>query len=250
MEQLLQSLSNAQNTSNVSSEEDPAESWEQTHNSKLIFIIHKRTKGSFGITFLDSSEEISVKDSMRIIDSLRTIDPYKNIDIIIHTSGGDLAQTEVIIKVLLKHKGKIRIYIPYRAASAGTLISLCANEIYLGLGAYLTPVDPQLGGISTLNVMKYVDSDFSPQTSWISDLITFLKSNSQQSINRVTRICENILIQREYNKIETDKLIREFLISVEYQHNQTFMFDDLCSDLKNVHDGCPAAIYEIFKLNR
>ena len=62
---------------------------------------------------------------------------------VIHTPGGELFTSYKIAAYLRNKFKKIDMFVPYRAASGGTLICCAANSIYMGDLANLTPVDPQ-----------------------------------------------------------------------------------------------------------
>ncbi len=53
------------------------------------------------------------------------------LDIILHTPGGLVLATEQIANALIRHKGKITVFIPHYAMSGGTMLSLAADEIVL-----------------------------------------------------------------------------------------------------------------------
>jgi hypothetical protein len=72
------------------------------------------------------------------------IPPGKNVDIILHTVGGSSINAKLLIDALMNHNGRRRIFIPYKAYSAGTLISLTGHCIYMNKNAHLTPFDTQI----------------------------------------------------------------------------------------------------------
>lgn len=63
--------------------------------------------------------------------------------LVVHTPGGELFTSYKIAAYLRKKFTNISVFIPYRAASGGTLICCAANAVYMGDLANLTPVDPQ-----------------------------------------------------------------------------------------------------------
>lgn len=64
--------------------------------------------------------------------------------LVIHTPGGSLYAATKIAKYISNSFKEIDIYVPYEAASGGTMICLVANEIILDRIANLTPIDPQI----------------------------------------------------------------------------------------------------------
>jgi membrane-bound ClpP family serine protease len=49
-----------------------------------------------------------------------------------------------MVDALMQHRGRIRVFIPYKAYSAGTLLALTGHEIYMSPYAHLTPIDTQV----------------------------------------------------------------------------------------------------------
>lgn len=68
----------------------------------------------------------------------------KNLDLILHTPGGDYEATKRIINYLHETYSHVRIFIPHMAMSGGTLIACAADEIYMGPYSSLGPTDPQV----------------------------------------------------------------------------------------------------------
>lgn len=67
-----------------------------------------------------------------------------NLDLVIHTPGGDYEATKRIISYLHETYKHIRVFIPHMAMSGGTLIACAADEIYMGPYSSLGPTDPQI----------------------------------------------------------------------------------------------------------
>lgn len=67
----------------------------------------------------------------------------KELDLIIHTPGGDYEATKRIINYLHETYSHIRTIIPHLAMSGGTLIACASDEIYMGPYSSLGPTDPQ-----------------------------------------------------------------------------------------------------------
>lgn len=66
------------------------------------------------------------------------------IDVWLETSGGDADAAYKVVSLLRSYAATIRLIIPDRAKSAGTLIALGADEIYMAPAAELGPLDVQV----------------------------------------------------------------------------------------------------------
>lgn len=66
------------------------------------------------------------------------------LDIILHSPGGDPDATASIVKYLRKKFSHIRVFVPLAAMSAATMWALAADEIVMGKHSQLGPIDPQI----------------------------------------------------------------------------------------------------------
>lgn len=105
-----------------------------------------------------SSSSVTEWDISGFMRVMNTLDRSKGLDLIMQTPGGDPLAAEGIVEYLqAEFHGDIRVIVPYCAYSAGTLISCAAKSIILGKHSFLGPVDPQLGHVACLNIIKEFD---------------------------------------------------------------------------------------------
>lgn len=95
---------------------------------------------------------ISADDIAPFGSMLSTIGEVNNLDLMIHSPGGNGVVAEKIVDMCRSHcKQHFRVIVPNMAKSAATLISLGANEIVMGYCSELGPIDPQkiinIGGV-------------------------------------------------------------------------------------------------------
>ena len=79
----------------------------------------------------------------------------RELDLIIHSGGGDPDAAEAIVDYLRSKFVHIRVFVPVSAMSAATMIALSADEIVLGRHSHLGPIDLQVP-VSTPNGFVYV----------------------------------------------------------------------------------------------
>lgn len=77
-----------------------------------------------------------------------------NVDLLIETNGGFTDATEKICSVLLNAKIDLRVIVPRRAKSNGTVIAFCGRSILMGCDSELGPIDPFVNGIPADFVRK------------------------------------------------------------------------------------------------
>jgi hypothetical protein len=78
----------------------------------------------------------------------------KEVDIIIHSPGGQADTTERIVSILRNRFEKIHFLVPHSAYSAATMLALSGNSITLHPSATLGPIDPQLNGIPARSIIR------------------------------------------------------------------------------------------------
>lgn len=113
---------------------------EKHRNRPLIVYVTSHRPGLSAMITNDAIREIE--------DQLIELKPNTHeLDLLINSFGGDgITSWKIVglIRQYLGEKGKLYVIIPHEAYSAGTLIALGANEIYMHNHACLGPTDPQL----------------------------------------------------------------------------------------------------------
>jgi len=85
------------------------------------------------------------EDAVReFIDQIDAIDHSSEIDVMIHSFGGDALAAWKLMSILREQFEKVSVLVPYMAFSAATLFALGADEIVMHPRASLGPIDPQI----------------------------------------------------------------------------------------------------------
>jgi len=69
---------------------------------------------------------------------------FKNLDVILHTPGGDIDAAFLFSKLLMKATEELNIIVPWYSKSAGTLMCLSADELIMTNLSELGPLDTQI----------------------------------------------------------------------------------------------------------
>ncbi|OYU19695.1 MAG: serine dehydrogenasease [Rhodobacteraceae bacterium PARR1] len=85
-------------------------------------------------SFRDFIEDVKSK-------SQRTED---TISLVLRTGGGSAETTERMVGVLRKHYGQVNFIVPDVAMSAGTILCMSGDRIYMDYASTLGPIDPQV----------------------------------------------------------------------------------------------------------
>ena len=77
-----------------------------------------------------------------LYDQLESIGDVEHLDLVLDTMGGNVEMPWRIVSLIREFCEKFSVLIPQRAASAGTLLALGADEIVMTRLAVLGPIDP------------------------------------------------------------------------------------------------------------
>ncbi|KKM72859.1 hypothetical protein LCGC14_1416310 [marine sediment metagenome] len=218
--------------------------YEDTHNSTVVFVNHGRKQNSMlGIDFnlFGDKDTLCTKDAQALLDILRDTPDDRTIDLILHTTGGSMASAEVMVKALLSHSGSVRIYIPYYAESAGTLIALAGHEIHIGKGGWLTQVDPQFGCVSAADLLEYSNRAENQQT-WFSDLASLGRVGAQKAMDRAVDLMRYICEVRRRD----NKQLVELLVLGRSNHDRP-LTEDLLTDMQGLSFGISEDVMRLYK---
>jgi len=85
-------------------------------------------------------------DILGVVDLLRNVGRNCDLDLLLHTAGGNIDPAEKLASIIRTTvgTGSFRVIIPDFAKSAGTLMALAADRIVMSDSSELGPIDPQI----------------------------------------------------------------------------------------------------------
>jgi hypothetical protein len=112
------------------------------------------------------SAPVDREDVVCFVDLLHNITYDQNVDLMLHTGGGDIDAAEKLMAMIRKKvsTGQVRVIVPDYAKSAGTLMALGADRIIMSDSSELGPIDPQViradrnGNRMRHSVKNYLDA--------------------------------------------------------------------------------------------
>ncbi|MGH7206944.1 MAG: SDH family Clp fold serine proteinase [Nitrospiraceae bacterium] len=87
-------------------------------------------------TNIDRNDKEGFREVLRDLDG-------NEMDILLHSPGGQAEAAEAIVKLIRAKKRHIRFIIPNLAQSAATMLAMAGDEILMDTDAELGPIDPQ-----------------------------------------------------------------------------------------------------------
>lgn len=94
--------------------------------------------------FSSAQGAINRSDVLPFSEILSDVPEDSDVDLLLHTPGGDPNATEQMVNSLLPKVKHLRVIVPLSAKSAGTMLSLAADEIVMSDSSELGPIDPQI----------------------------------------------------------------------------------------------------------
>lgn len=105
-------------------------------------------------------------DIVFMVDLLERIPQGGDVDLLLHTPGGDMDAAEKIVAMIRARvsTGQFRVIVPDFAKSSGTLIAIGADKVLMSDSSELGPIDPQLvlsdgrGNLIAHSVQAFLDA--------------------------------------------------------------------------------------------
>ena len=95
--------------------------------------------------FYPSAGLIRETNSVKLYQMFLEKGNVENLDIVLHSTGGDLNEAYDLIKLCRRYtEDEVTVFVPMRAMSAATLIALGADKVILSEIGKLGPLDPQI----------------------------------------------------------------------------------------------------------
>jgi len=129
--------------------------------------VAKKKKKEFFILHYPLGTSISPSDVISVRDELKYYAKVKKenlrIDLILHSSGGDIYSAFKIIKTIRDYCSELLVIIPIRAVSAASLLALGGDKIFLSSQSQMGPLDlptehPTIEGsrVSSIDVVQSI----------------------------------------------------------------------------------------------
>jgi hypothetical protein len=157
---------------------------------------------------LDYSDILPVQDQLSVLKG-------KELDVIIETPGGLAEVAEDIVRQIRAKYPRVGMIIPGWAKSAGTILAMAGDEILMGDGSALGPIDPQIGfttgkrfsADAFLQGLNKIKEEVQTTGKLNAAYIPILQNVSPGEI-------QNCLNAREFSQV----LVREWLVQYKFKY--------------------------------
>jgi ClpP class serine protease len=161
---------------------------ERQRGSRVITLIHRQE--AMALLGFPIARFIDIEDSEAILRAIRLTPTEMPIDLIVHTPGGIVLAAEQIARALIRHQGRVTVFVPHYAMSGGTLIALAGDEIRMDEHAVLGPLDPQLGQFPAASILAATEQKPAAE---IDDETLILADLARKALRQVGETVSEIL---------------------------------------------------------
>ncbi len=217
---------------------------EKARGSRVITLIHRQE--SIALLGIPITRYIDIEDSEQILRAIHLTPPELPIDLIIHTPGGMVLAAEQISHALIRHRGKVSVFVPHYAMSGGTLLALAADEIAMDPNAVLGPVDPQLGEYPAAAIVDVVEAK---PIGELDDRTLILANVARKALRQVRA---NVIEVLTANGMEEQKAVEiaGVLAAGRWTHDYPINVEEAIELGLPVTVGIPTEIYDLMDLYR
>ncbi len=215
---------------------------ERKRGPRVITMLHRQETMSF--LGFPVSRYIDIEDSEQVLRAIRLTPDDMPIDLILHTPGGLVLAAEQIAHALVRHRGKVTVFVPHYAMSGGTLIALAADEIVMDENAVLGPVDPQLGQAAAASIVRVLEmkdlNEIDDQTLIMADL-------AQKALRQVNGTVQEVLTANGMDQAKA-KEIADLLSTGKWTHDYPISSEEAQAMGLPVNTDMPEEIYTLMDL--
>lgn len=177
---------------------------------------------------------ITGEDTHRVQAKLR--EATGPVDMVIHAYGGFLAAVDPIVHAVKSYnRGKVRAFVPYFAYSGGTMVALAADQIGMGEGAVLGPVDPQISGFAAADLIGLSNRK---SADAIDDAFVLMAGLAEKTYNETRTLVEQLVKSRA---------ALDRLTSGSTSHAKPITFAEAKTLQLPVSEGVPEAYYRLLE---
>ncbi len=214
---------------------------ERSRGSRVITLIHRQE--ALNILGVPLTRYINIEDSEQVLTAIRMTDKDVPIDLILHTPGGLVLASEQIAEALLRHPGKVTVFVPHYAMSGGTLVALAADEVIMDENAVLGPLDPQLGQCPAASVIKVIESK---EAKDIDDQTFILADVAGKALRQINVTVKNFLL-KHMDEEQAEKTAKK-LTQGTWTHDYPIDVREMAEMGINVNTDMPPDVYTLMSL--
>jgi len=215
---------------------------EARRGTRVIVLIHRQE--TLSLLGFPLARYIDVHDSEEVLRAIKLTDPHVPIDLILHTPGGLVLAAEQIAYALCKHPARVTVFVPHYAMSGGTLIAMAADEIVMDENAVIGPVDPQIGELPAVSILRVVDQK---HIDAVDDETLIRADVARKAVDQVKSTVQRILTHKRLAADRAEE-VAEALTSGRWTHDYPITVDEARELGLAISTEVPGEVYQLMSL--
>ncbi len=156
----------------------------------LALIARRETYSLLGFPLLTRNV---IEPSANLLRAIARTPSRTPIDLILHIGPDDPIAAEQIAHALVRHAGKVTVFVPYSALGSGLLIALASENLVTDPNAVLGPVSPRVGRYPAVALLRAAQQRGAEN---LTDEYLTLVDPAQQATAQVRRLIRELLVAR------------------------------------------------------
>ncbi len=134
------------------------------HNTQLQLQAVWPRRGHTVVALIHEGDQgLDAEDATDVLSIINQLKPSAPVDVILHTHGGSATAANRIAAALVD-RPNTAAFVPFYAESAGTEVALATQQIFLGKGANLSPIDIHIEGTPARDIVQLAE-EMGPRAS-------------------------------------------------------------------------------------
>lgn len=179
-------------------------------HDNTLYLVDPKEGGIYNTLFCSSENNIY----KQLYEQLNELPDNMDVNIVIQTYGGPAVWCLKICETIKNRKGLVRAYVKDYAYSAGSVIALAADELYMTKNASLSAIDPQ---ISPLSVISQIGLKTIPNL--LRNDLTKTSEELKDGFSNQLEYYKSLFSQYFNERYNKDKIIKEmFTNAISHEH--------------------------------
>ena len=153
-------------------------------------------------------------DAVReFIDQIHQITDGKQVDILLHSTGGDALTAWKLMSILRERFDKVTVLVPFMAFSAATIFAMGADEIVMHPHASLGPIDPQITVNSPQGSRSFAFEDVGAFLRFLADEVRITEQpHSTAVVKQLFEVVDPLIVGAAKRASELSSSVGERLL--------------------------------------
>lgn len=166
------------------------------------------------------------------------------LDLVLHARHDHALAAEQIAHALVRHAGRVTVFVPYHATGPALLIALAADEIVLDPNAVLGPVAPQVGPYPAQSLLLLAQEK---GTSGMYDESLILADQANKAMVQVQALITELLVARHPGFEDAPRIAAE-LTGKNWTAHYPILFEEAQRLTLPVSDALPLEVHALMEL--